>query len=89
MIEKRVKKRGFRHRSKLSRFFVFSKDFVNDESTYELNKIVEMENKLKRDDLINNNKEETYNFQKFKTKRPFGREICKNDFLLDMHLNNT
>ena len=31
---------------------LFSKDFLNEEGTYELNKIVEMENKLNRDDLI-------------------------------------
>ena len=30
----------------------FSKDFPNEESTCKLNKIVEMENKLNRDDLI-------------------------------------
>ena len=32
-------------------FFIF-KDFLNEEATYELNKIVKMENKLNRDDLI-------------------------------------
>ena len=31
---------------------LFSKDFLNEEATYELNKIVEMENKINRDDLI-------------------------------------
>ena len=31
---------------------LFSKDFLNKEATYELNKIVEKENKLNRNDLI-------------------------------------
>ena len=31
---------------------LFLKDFLNEEATYELKKIVEMENKLYRDDLI-------------------------------------
>ena len=31
---------------------LFLKDFLNEEATYELNKIVEMENKLNRDNLI-------------------------------------
>ena len=31
---------------------LFSKDFLNEEATYELHKIVEMENKINRDDLI-------------------------------------
>ena len=31
---------------------MFSKDFLNKEALYELNKIVEIENKLNRDDLI-------------------------------------
>ena len=33
---------------------LFLKDFLNEEATYELKKIVEMENKLYRDDLIYN-----------------------------------
>ena len=31
---------------------LFSKNVINEEATYELNKIVEMENKLDRNDLI-------------------------------------
>ena len=56
---------------------LFSKDFLNEEATHELNKIVEMENKVNRDDLIyktgNKKKNETYDFQKFKTIRSSGR----------------
>ena len=53
-----------------------SKDFLNEEATYEMNKIAEMENKLKRDDLIDNTgnrkKDKRYDFQKFEEKE---REI--------------
>ena len=54
--------------------------FLNEKATYELNKIVEMENKLSRDEFIynktgNKKKDKTYDFQKFKTKRYFRREI--------------
>ena len=67
--------------------FSFSKGFLNEEATYELNEIVEMENKLNRDDLIdktgNKKKDQTYDFQKFKTIRSFGREIYNNDLSLD------
>ena len=60
-----------------------SKDFLNEEATYEMNKIAEMENKLKRDDLINN----TSNRKKikdmiFKSLKQKEREIYM------MHLNN-
>ena len=54
---------------------------------YKLNKIVEMENKLDRNDLIyetsNKKKDKTYDFQKFKTIRSFGRKIYNNDLSLD------
>ena len=57
--------------------FLFSKDFPNEEATRELNKIVETENKLDRNDLIyetgNKKKDETYDFQRFKTIRCFER----------------
>ena len=50
---------------------LFSKNVLNEEPTYELKKIVEMENKLNRDDLIfktsNEKKDNTYDFYKFKT----------------------
>ena len=63
------------------------KDFVNEEATYELKKIVEMENKLDRNGFIyktdNKKKNKTYDFQKFQTIRSFGRENCNSDLLLD------
>ena len=47
---------------------------------------------MDRDDLIyktgNKKKDKTYDFQKFKTIRSFGREIDNNDLLRDDHLNN-
>ena len=50
---------------------LFSKNVLNEEPTYELKKIVEMENKLNRDDLIfktsNKKNDKTYDFYKFKT----------------------
>ena len=52
-----------------------------------MNKIVEMENKPKRDDLIyktdNKKKDRTYDFQKLKTIKSFERKICNNDLSLD------
>ena len=67
---------------------LFSNDFLNEEDTHELNKIVEMENKLNRKDLIyktgNKKKDKTYHFHmKFKAIRYFGREIYNNDLSLD------
>ena len=66
---------------------LFSKNFLNEEATFELNKIVEMENKLNRNYLIyktgNKKKDKIYDFQKFKTIRSFGREIYNNDLPLD------
>ena len=50
-------------------------------------KIVEMENKLHRDNLIyktgNKKKDETNDFQKCETIRSFGREISNNYLSLD------
>ena len=61
---------------------LFSKGFLNEEASYELNKIVGMGNKLNRDNLCyktsNEEKGKTYDFQKLKTIRSFGREICNN-----------
>ena len=58
---------------------MFLNNFLNKGAAYELNKIAEIENKLNRDDLINKigniKKDKTYDFQKFKTIRSFGREI--------------
>ena len=49
----------------------FSKDSLNEETTCELNKIVELENKLDRNDLIyktgNKKNDKTHDFQKFET----------------------
>ena len=49
---------------------MLSKDSLNEEGTYELNKIVEMENKLNGDNLVyetsNKKKDKTYDFQMFK-----------------------
>ena len=46
-----------------------------------------MENKLNRDDLIyktgNKKKDKTYNFQKFKIIKSFGREMYYNNLSLD------
>ena len=46
--------------------FLFSKHFLNEEATYELSKIVEMENKLERNHLIyktgNRKNDKTYDF---------------------------
>ena len=48
----------------------FQKDFLNEEATFELNKSVEIKNKLITDDLIdktdNQKKDKAYHFQKFK-----------------------
>ena len=90
-LDNRVEK-FFQTQIKNQSLLYFSKDFLNEEATYELNKIVEMENKLYRKNLIyktgNNKKDKTYDFQKFKTIRYFGRKIYNNDLLLDDHLKN-
>ena len=66
---------------------LFPKDYINGEASYDLSKIIEMENKLNRDNLIyktgNKKKDKTYDFQKFKTIRFFWREIYNNDLSLD------
>ena len=66
---------------------MFSKDFLYEEATYELNKIVEIENKIDGKELIyktgNKKKDKTYDFQKFKSIRFFWREIYNNDLSLD------
>ena len=51
---KQIQKIVFRHKSKINWPIasLFSKDFLTEEAKYELNKIVEMENKLNRNDLI-------------------------------------
>ena len=66
---------------------MFSKDFLNEEATYGLNKIAEMEYKLNRDDLIyktgNGKKNKTNDVQQFKTIRSFRKETCNKELLLD------
>ena len=66
---------------------MFSKDFLNEEAIYKLNIIVEMENKLDRNDLVYktgySKKDKKSGFQKFKTIRSFEREIYGNDLSLD------
>ena len=56
---------------------MFSKYFLNEEAIYKLSKIVEMENKFDRNDLLyktgNRKKRKIYHFQKFKTIRSFGK----------------
>ena len=54
---------------------------------YLLNKIKKIEQKINRDDLIyktgNKNRDKKYGFQKLKTVRSFGREICRGIVMLD------
>ena len=64
----------------------FSKDFLNEEATHKLNKIVEIENMLNRDDLIytivNKKKNKKHDFQKFKTIRFCWRETYNDNLSL-------
>ena len=58
---------------------------------YELNKIIEIKQKIYRDDLIyktgDNKKDKIYEFQKFKTiKKSFRREIYKGKLMLEVAL---
>ena len=78
-LENRAEKRFLDTNKKLIAS-LFPKDVLNEKATYELNKMVKMENKLNRDDFIynktgNKKQDKTYHFQKFKTKRYFRREI--------------
>ena len=77
-IESRVKKKVLDANQK-SIASLISKDFLNEEATYELSKIVEIENKLNRDDLIY----KTDNKKKEKIIRKFIRKI----YYYMMHLN--
>ena len=80
-------KNEFLDRNQKSVAYLFSKYFLNEEATHELNRTVEMENKLNRNDLIyeasNKKKDKTYDFQNFKTIRFFGGEIDNNGLSLD------
>ena len=62
--------KSFLNTDKKSIASLFSKDFLNEEAIYELNKIVEMKNKLNRDNFISKTgdkkKDKTYDFQEFK-----------------------
>ena len=66
---------------------MFSKKFLTGEAIYELNKIVEIEQKINRDNLIyrlgDKKKDKRYDFQKFKTIRSFGIEICNDELALE------
>ena len=85
-LESRVEK-NFLDTDQKSFASLFSKDFLNEEAKYEVNKDVEMENKLDRNDLIyktgTKTKDKKYDFEKFKTITSFGREIYNNDLSLD------
>ena len=77
-MENRVEKQLL-DKDKKSITFLFSEDLLNEEVTYKLNKVVEIENTLNKDDLSyktgNKKKDKTYDFQKFKTITSLGREI--------------
>ena len=66
---------------------MFSKDFLNEEVTYQLKNIAEMENEHTRDYWIyktgNSSKNKTFDYQKFRTVRSFKKEIYNNDLSLD------
>ena len=66
---------------------MFSKDYLNEEATYQLNKTAEMENELDGYYFIyktgNKKKDKTYDFWKFKTMRSFGIELSNNNLSLD------
>ena len=81
----RVEKTTIKHRSKTNHLFVF-KRFFNWRS-YILSKIKEIEVKINRYDLIyktgDKERDKTYNFQKFKTIKSFGREIYNDELTLE------
>ena len=81
-MENRVEKQLL-DKDKKSITFLFSEDLLNEEVTYKLNNVVEIENTLNKDDLSyktgNKKKDKTYDFQKFKTITSLGREIY-NDY---------
>ena len=83
-IENRVKK-TFLDTDQKSIVPLFPKDFLK-EPIYELNKIVDMENKLNRYYLIyktgNKKKEKAHDFEKLETITSFGREVYNNDLSL-------
>ena len=66
---------------------MFSKDYLNEDATYQLNKTAEMEIELDRNYFIyktgNKKKDKTYDFWKFKTIRSFGIKLSNNNLSLD------
>ena len=66
---------------------LLSKEFLNEEATPELNKILEMENKLNRNNLINKTenkkKDKIFGLKMFKTIRSFWKKIYNNGLSLD------
>ena len=66
---------------------LLSKEFLNEDVTPELNKIVEMENKLNRSNLINKTenkkKDKIFDLKMFKTIRSFWKKIYNNGFSID------
>ena len=64
---------------------MFSKDFLSEKATYELDKINEIEQRISRIDLIykTGTKKKDKNISKFKTIRCFGREIYSGILTLD------
>ena len=66
---------------------LLAKYFLSKEAIYELNKIEKIEQKISRNDLIyktgNKNRDKTYDFQKLKTTRSFGKEIYRGIVTLD------
>ena len=76
--KEKTNKNYWRSRRKTNKgTFLFSKDFLYEEPKYKLNKIVEMENKYHRNDLIyeigNKKREKTYDFEKLRTIKYFER----------------
>ena len=65
---------------------LFSNNFLNKEAIYELNKVIEMENKLNKDDLIHktgNKKKKKHMVFKSLKHSFFARELYNNDLSLD------
>ena len=66
---------------------LLSKELLNEEATPELNKILEMENKLKRNNLINKTgnkkKDKIFDLKMLKTIRSFWKKIYNNGLSLD------
>ena len=83
-IEGRVKKQILGTDQKSVTNF-FSKDFLNEETIYEMNKIKEGEQEINRSDLFYKigDKIKTYDFQTFKKIRSFGKGISSGTLKLN------